>query len=226
MDKHKFDPNCRANNTDELSLFMFNIIKSLNPKQRDYLIHARLAHFPRKAILQMIKNGATGLPYEGKFKELCRPCLEAKHRPENHGHKTNRHPEGNPGEYLHSDLAGVNLPDFSGYKYVLTVVDEITDEVVISLLKTKTAQTTLEACKKTLQLISARNGNIKLKSWQFDRGGEFLNDLFDEWIVRTLGAKQLFSNAEHPWENGRAERSFATIFAKARPMLKYADLPN
>jgi transposase InsO family protein len=226
MDKHEFDPNCRANNTDELSLFMFDIIKSLNPKQRDYLIHARLAHLPRKAILQMIKNGSTGLPYEGKFKELCRPCLEAKHRAENHGHETNRHPEGKPGEYLHSDLAVVNLPDFFGYKYVLTVVDEITDEVVISLLKTKTAQTTLEACKKTLQLISARNGNIKLKSWQFDRGGEFLNDLFDEWIVRYLGAKQLFSNVEHPWENGRAERSFATIFAKARAMLKYADLPN
>ena len=226
MDKHEFDPTCRANNTDELSLFMFDIIKSLNPKQRDYLIHARLAHLPRKAILQMIKNGSTGLPYEGKFKELCRPCLEAKHRAENHGHETNRHPDGKPGEYLHSDLAVVNLPDFSGYKYVLTVVDEITDEVVTSLMKTKTAQTTLEACKKTLQLISARNGNIKLKSWQFDRGGEFLNDLFDEWIVRTLGAKQLFSNVEHPWENGRAERSFATIFAQARAMLKYADLPN
>ncbi len=31
---------------------------------------------------------------------------------------------------------------------------------------------------------------------------------------------------EHPWENGRAERSFGTIFQKARAMLKYADLPN
>jgi hypothetical protein len=118
MDKHEFDPTCRANNTDELYLFMFDIIKSLNPKQRDYLIHARLAHLPRKAILQMVKNGATGHPYEGKFKELCRPCLEAKHRAENHGHETSRHPDGKPGEYLHLDLAVVNLPDFSGYKYV------------------------------------------------------------------------------------------------------------
>jgi hypothetical protein len=75
-------------------------------------------------------------------------------------------------------------------------------------------------------MISARNNNSKLKSWQFDRGEEFLNELFDEWIVRSLGAKQLFSNVEHPWENGRAERSFGTIFAKARAMLKYADLPN
>jgi hypothetical protein len=226
MDRHEFDPECRANNKDELSLFMFDIIKSLNPKQRDYLIHARLAHLPRKAILQMVKNGAEGIPYEGKFKELCRPCLQAKQRAENHGKETNRHPEGKPGEHLHSDLAVVNLSDFAGYKYVLTVVDEISDEVIVTLLKTKDAETTLAACKKTLEIISARNNNIKLKTWQFDRGGEFLNDLFDEWIVRTIGAKQLFSNIEHPWENGRAERSFATIFAKARAMLMYADLPN
>jgi hypothetical protein len=171
MDQQQFDPECRANNKDELSLFMFDIIKSLNQKQRDYLIHARLAHLPRKAILQMVKNGAEGIPYEGKFKELCRPCLQAHQRAENHGKETNRHPEGKPGEHLHSDLAVVNLPDFSGYKYVLTVVDEISDEVVITLLKTKEAETTLAACKKTLEIISARNKNIKLKTWQFDRGG-------------------------------------------------------
>ncbi len=45
----------------------------------------------------------------------------------------------NIGEHLHSDLAVVNLPDFSGFKYVLTVVDEISVEVVVTLLKTKGA---------------------------------------------------------------------------------------
>ena len=226
MDRCQFNPEIRDENTDELSLFMFDIIHSLSERQRDYLIHARLAHLPRKAILQMIKNGAKGLPYQGKFKELCRPCLEAKQRAENHGKATIRHPDGKIGEHLHSDLAVVNSPDFSGFKYVLTVVDEISDEVVVTLLKTKGAETVLKACKETLQLISARNNNSKLKTWQFDRGGEFLNQLFDEWIIRHLGAKQLFSNVEHPWENGRAERSFQTIFSKARAMLKYADLPN
>jgi transposase InsO family protein len=205
---------------------MFDVINSSGEKERDYLIHARLAHLPRKAILQMIKNGAKGLPYKGKFKELCRPCLEARQKAENQGKAKVRHPEGKIGEHLHSDLAVVNLQDFSGFKYVLTVVNEISDEVIITLLKTKEAEKVLESCKKTLKMISARNGNIKLKTWQFDRGGEFLNDLFEEWIVRTLGAKQLLSNVEHPWENGRAERSFATIFSKARAMLKYADLPN
>jgi transposase InsO family protein len=227
LGRYQFDPEQRNNNKDELSLFMFDIINSLSEKQRDYLIHARLAHLPRKAILQMVKNGAIGLPYVGKFKELCRPCFEARRqRAENHGKETIRNPEGKPGEHLHSDLAIVNLPDFSGFKYVLTVVDEISDEVVIAMLKTKAADEVLNHCKQIWKMISARNNNSKLKSWQFDRGGEFLNELFDEWIVRSLGAKQLFSNVEHPWENGRAERSFGTIFAKARAMLKYADLPN
>ncbi len=189
------------------------------------MIHARLAHLPRKAILQLLKNGAKGLPYKGKFKELCRPCMESRQIAENHGKELTRHPNGKIGEHFHSDLAIVNIPDFNGFKYVLTVVDEISDEVIITLLKKKTAEEVLAACKNSHKIITARCKN-QLKSWQFDRGSEFLNESFEEWIVKELGASQLFSNIEHPWENGRAERSFATLFQKARAMLIYADLPN
>jgi hypothetical protein len=44
-------------------------------------------------------------PYSGKFKELCKPCFQAKQRAENHGKEHKRHPKGCPGEHLHSDLA-------------------------------------------------------------------------------------------------------------------------
>ena len=157
MDQCSFDPINRDKNSDETSLFMFDILNSLGEKQKEFLIHARLAHLPRKAILQLVKNGAKGLPYKGKFKELCRPCLEARQRAENHGKQTVRNPNGKIGEHLHSDLAVVNLKDFNGFTYVLTVVDEISDEVVVTLLKTRTAEKVLEACKKTLQLITARS---------------------------------------------------------------------
>jgi hypothetical protein len=172
MDQCLFDPVNRAKNSDEISLFMFDIINSLGEKQKDFLIHARLAHLPRKAILQLVKNGSKGPPYIGKFKELCRPCLEARHKAENHGKQKVSNPNGKIGEHLHSDLAVVNLKDFNGFNYVLTVVDEISDEVVITLLKTRTAEKVLQACKKNLQLITARSKN-SLKSWQFDRGGQF-----------------------------------------------------
>jgi hypothetical protein len=173
-DDKSFDPVTRKNNQTEYSLFTFDIIKSLNPRERDFLIHARLGHLPRKKILHMIKNGTTGIgDYSGKFKELCKPCLQAKQRAENHGHEHKRHPNGRPGEHLHSDLAVLSTPDLNGNKYVLTVVDEISQEIIIALLRNKTAENVCRVSKKIQLLIAARTGN-KLLTWQFDRGTEFL----------------------------------------------------
>ena len=151
--------------------------------------------------------------------------MQAKQRAENHGREHKRHPNGRPGEHLHSDLAVLSTLDFNGNKYVLTVVDEISHEIVIALLKKKTAE---NVCRisKTIQLsISARTGN-KLLTWQFDRGTEFLNSTFEAWLKLELGVTQRFSNVEHTWENGMAERSFQTLFSLARSLLKHADLPD
>ena len=226
FDDDHFDPNTRDNNTTDYSLFTFDIIKSLNPRERDFLIHARLGHLPRKTILRMIKQGTTGISdYSGKFKELCKPCFQAKQRAENHGKEHKRHPKGRPGEHLHSDLAVLSTLDINGNKYVLTVIDEITHEIVVALLKTKTAENVQRICQKIQLLIAARTGN-KLITWQFDRGTEFLNSTFEKWLKMDLGVIQRFSNVEHPWENGLAERSFQTLFSISRSLLKHADLPD
>jgi hypothetical protein len=142
----------------------------------------------------MIKNGTTGIgKYSGKFKELCKPCMQAKQRAENHGHEHPRHPNGKPGEHLHSDLAVLSTLDLNGNKYVLTVVDEISQEIVVALLKRKTADNVCNVCKKVQLLISARSGN-KLLTWQFDRGTEFLNSSSESWLKMELGVIQRFSN--------------------------------
>jgi transposase InsO family protein len=207
-DDKTFDLTNRENNNTEYALFTFDIIKSLNERERDFLIHARLGHLPRKTILQMIKNGTTGIQqYSGKFRELCKPCMQAKQRAENHGHEHERHPNGQPGEHLHSDLAVLSSLDLNGNKYVLTVMDEISNEIVVALLKNKTAENVCRVSKRIQLMISARTGN-KLLTWQFDRGTEFLNSTFERWLKMELGVKQRFSNIEHPWENGKAERSF------------------
>jgi hypothetical protein len=86
--------------------------------------------------------------------------------------------------------------DYQGFKYVLTVVDEISDEVVVVLLKDKTGNTVIEACKRAHAPITSRSKST-LKTWQFDRGSEFMNTEFDIWIHQELGAQQLFSNVEH-----------------------------
>ncbi len=134
FDDASFDPSIRDNNKSDYSLFTFDIIKSLNTRERDFFIHARLGHLPRPKILQMIKNGTTGIgDYSGKFKELCKPCFQAKQRAENHGKEHKRHPRGRPGEHLHSDLAVLSTLDINRNKYVLTVIDEITHEIVVAL---------------------------------------------------------------------------------------------
>jgi hypothetical protein len=103
-------------------------------------------------------------------------------------------------------------------------MDEVSSEIIIALLKTKTAEAVLRVCQKIQLIIAARTSN-KILTWQFDRGSEFLNSAVEHWLFLELGVKQCFSNVEHPWENGKAERSFQTIFAIARSLLKHADLP-
>jgi transposase InsO family protein len=151
--------------------------------------------------------------------------MQAKQRAENHGREHKRHPNGRPGEHLHSDLAILSTLDIKGNKYVLTVVDEISHEVVIALLKRKTAEDVYRVCKQIQTAIAARTGT-KLLTWQFDRGTEFLNSTFEKWLKLELGVTQRFSNIEHPWENGMAERSFQTLFSLSRSLLKHADLPD
>jgi transposase InsO family protein len=217
----------RSDNSSHMALFTFDVVKSVSERKRDFLIHARLAHLPSKQILKLIKQGNVGLPFSGKSHELCRPCLEARQKANSKGKHAKRNADGKIGEHLHSDLASVSTADYFGFNYLLTVVVEISDEVVVVLLKNKTVEITLDACKRARALITSR-AQSTLKTWQFDRGSEFMNKLFDTWIHSELGAKQLFSNIEHPWENGIAERSFQTIFSKARStsMMKHADLPH
>jgi hypothetical protein len=148
FDTLDFSLSKRENNHSQLLLFTYDVVKSLNDQERDFLIHARLAHLPSKQILKLIQQGNLGLPFSGKFTELCRPCLEARHKAHaKHKHST-RNEGGKVGEHLHSDLAIVSTVDFQGFKYVLTVVHEISDEVVVVLLKDKTGNTVIEACKR------------------------------------------------------------------------------
>jgi hypothetical protein len=79
--------------------------------------------------------------------------------------------------------------DINGNKYVLTVVDEITHEIVTALLKKKTAEDVQRVCQKIQLMIAARAGN-KLLTWQFDRGTEFLNGTFEKWLKMELGVIQ------------------------------------
>jgi hypothetical protein len=74
--------------------------------------------------------------------------MESRQRAQPHGKTTERHPNGKIGEHLHSDFAIVNITDYGGYKY--------SNEVVAALLKDKTAETVLSACKRIHAIITSR----------------------------------------------------------------------
>jgi hypothetical protein len=59
------------------------------------------------------------------------------------------------------------------------VVDEISHEIIIALLKQKTAEDVYRVCKRIQLSIAARTGN-KLLTWQFDRRTEFFNGTFEQ----------------------------------------------
>ena len=62
--------------------------------------------------------------------------------------------------------------------------------------------------------------------WTFDRGTEFLNKEPRSHARDELRASTFYSNVEHPWENGLAERSFGVMFTIARALLHDAQCPN
>jgi hypothetical protein len=160
-DDVSFDPTNRDNNQTEYSLFTFDIIKSLSERERDFLIHARLEeedptddkkrdHRNQRLLWEIY--GIMQAMHAGK-------ATRGEPRP-----RTQAAPKGRPGEHLHSDLAVLSTPDLNGNKYALTVVDEISHELVIALLKRKTADEVYRVCKKIQLSISARTGN-KLLTW-------------------------------------------------------------
>ena len=44
--------------SEEIALYAYDILKKLNERERDFLIHARLGHLPKKTILTMKKKMA------------------------------------------------------------------------------------------------------------------------------------------------------------------------
>ena len=219
-----FDISSEENN-DGVCFYAFNIMKKLSKADQDFLTHCRLGHLSRRAIFQLIRNGTSGITFSGHLVDLCRPCQQAKHsRNDRGGPIDERHPNAQFGEHLHSDLAIVNHKDLEGHKYVLTIVDEVSRRHYTSNLKDKESSTVVKNLRRLATKLQARTGR-RIKTWQFDRGSEFLNVDVTSFIEDELGAKQLFSNIECPWQNGFAERSFGVIFSKARAMMKHADLP-
>jgi IS30 family transposase len=118
----------------------------------------------------------------------------------------------------------VSRVSLGGHRYALTVVDERADMHYVRLLKDKTCA--LDGMREIAAEMRAATKREVIQ-WTFDRGTEFLNkDARSHARDKLPGASTFYSNVEHPWENGLAERSFSVIFAIARALLHDAQCPN
>ncbi|MBW0536559.1 hypothetical protein O181_076274 [Austropuccinia psidii MF-1] len=174
--------------------------------------HNRLGH-PGPAVLKTL-----GLP---NIETSCHICEISKiHRlPFNHHFD----PAQNPMDSIHIDLVGPITPaSLSGFKYLLTIVDQSSSFKIMKFLKKKS--------ESFDQFVIAKNfmetqQNKKMKKLTSDRGGEFVNEKFKK-LAEDCGFTHILSPPNTPEHNGYAKRCNRTILEKARCLMSMANLPN
>lgn len=150
----------------------------------------------------------------------CDACALGKLTRAPSTHSFHRSPA--PLNLVHSDLIGPISPSTkSGYKYIVTFIDDHTRFSVIYLMKSK--DQTFEISKQYKTLMEKKCGRkiMKLKS---DRGGEyssakFLQYLADEGIETERGP------ADRPKADSVAEQYNRTLLSKLRSQLAHSGLP-
>ncbi|MBW0505351.1 hypothetical protein O181_045066 [Austropuccinia psidii MF-1] len=127
--------------------------------------HNRLGH-PGSTVLKIL-----GLPDTETSCQICN-ISKARRLPFNHHFDQVE----SPLDSIHIDLVGPITPEsLSGFRYLLTIVDQATSFKIIKLLKKKS--------ESFDQFVIAKNfmenqQNRKMKRLTSDRGGEFVNDKF------------------------------------------------
>ncbi|MBW0465590.1 hypothetical protein O181_005305 [Austropuccinia psidii MF-1] len=132
-------------------------------------------------------------------------------------------PVQNPMDSIHIDLVGPITPaSLTGFKYLLTIVDQSSSFKIMKFLKRKT--------ESFDQFIIAKNfmenqQNRRMKRLMSDRGGEFVNEKFKK-MAEDCGFTHILSPPSTLEHNGYAEGCNCTILKKARCLMSMANLPN
>lgn len=155
--------------------------------------------------------------------EPCDSCLRGKFNRKpfvsnNHEIESVSHPL----ERIHMDLCGP-MPEVSlgSSKYIMVLVDQYSRRIFVEFLKHKN-----EVFQKFIEFASRRENeiNAKIKYVRTDNGGEFINNLFNEYF-KEKGIKHEKTTPYTPQSNGLAERTNRTLLDKARTLLIESQLP-
>ncbi|MBW0517611.1 hypothetical protein O181_057326 [Austropuccinia psidii MF-1] len=126
-------------------------------------------------------------------------------------------------DIIHIDVVGPITPEsVSGFRFLLTRVDQATSFKIIKFLKKKSDSFDQFVIAKTYM---ENWHNRKIRKLISDRGGEFLNQKF-KTLANECGFVHIFAPPETPEHNGFAERANRTIVEKAHCLMNPTNLPN
>ncbi|KAM0002129.1 putative RNA-directed DNA polymerase [Helianthus debilis subsp. tardiflorus] len=191
------------------------------PKKASYeLWHARLGHVSFDVISTLNKTGCLSLTSLLPKPDLCLPCQLAKSQRLSFVNNEKR--ASFPLDLIHCDLWGpAPIASTDGYRYYVVFIDDYSRFTWFYPLTTKTGfYAVLSAFIQLVQTQFSR----KIKTFQSDGGGEFLNHTVRK-IFEANGTFHRFSCPHTPQQNGRAERKHRHIVETGLAMLFNAHVP-
>ncbi|KAK0586091.1 hypothetical protein LWI29_000773 [Acer saccharum] len=126
-------------------------------------------------------------------------------------------------ELIHSDVCGpMNVKARGGYEYYVTFIDDYSRYGYVYLMQRKSE--TFEKFKEFRAEVENQLGK-SIKSLRSDRGGEYLDQEFEDFMVEYGIVSQLTAPGT-PQQNGVAERRNRTLMEMVRSMISFSSLPN
>lgn len=186
------------------------------------LWHKRYGHLNTSSLQEMVRKKMVYGVEKVVFKPdaVCKTCMLAKIHVQPFPKITRSRAEELL-DMIHSDLCGpFSTPSLAGSKYFLTFIDDKSRRIFVYFLRKKDEVFTKFVEFK--KLVERQTGR-KIKCIRSDNGGEFVNNVFDDYLKAHGIARQL-TIPHTPQQNGVAERANRTLVEMARCMLLQSEL--
>ena len=180
--------------------------------------HIILGHCNKADILKL-ENSVDGMIITDKSDFDCEVCALGK-MTDNRSRKPDETAK-QPLDVVHIVLAGpVEPEDTNGMKFSLVCVDSFTNITSVYFIKQKSDA--VQAFKQYLADISPYG---KVKTVRSDQGGEFISKEFSSLLVENK-IKHEKTAPYSPLQNGKAERTWRSLFEMSRCLLLQSGLPK
>ena len=116
----------------------------------------------------------------------------------------------------------MNVKARGGYEYFVTFIDDYSRYGYVYLMQHKSD--TFEKFKEYRAEVENQLGKT-IKCLRSDRGGEYLDNDFEEFLIEH-GIRSQLTAPGTPQQNGVAERRNRTLLDMIRSMFSYSSLPS